>query len=238
MSTPSPAVDSRATMSDAIRTAHHYHDWVFSSFADHLRPGTALEVGSGHGKYSRKIAPRVEHLYVSDIDPAAVRGIEAELSDLDNVTCLTMNGVERERLRDPVDNIVLVNLLEHIADDRAMLADCREALRTAGRLLLFVPAFPALFSMMDEEAGHFRRYRRAGLRRLVEDSGFRVRMDRLFNAVGFFGWYANKLAGSNVNSGTTNAQVGLYNRLIPIFKHADRIMPFVGQSVVLAADKM
>lgn len=237
MSTPSSAVESRATMSDAIRTAHHYHDWVFSSFADFLRPGTALEVGSGHGKYSRKIAPRVEHLYVSDIDPKAVSAIEDELSHLDNVTCLTMNGVEQDLLPGPLDNIVLVNLLEHIADDRAMLADCREALGPSGRLLLFVPAFPELFSVMDEEAGHHRRYRRAGLRRLVQDAGFRVVMDRMFNAVGFFGWYANKLAGSNVNSGTTNAQVGLYNRLIPALKHADRFIPFIGQSVVLAAEK-
>ncbi|MEM1029196.1 MAG: class I SAM-dependent methyltransferase [Myxococcota bacterium] len=225
-------------MSDAIRTAHHYHDWVFSSFADHLRSGSALEVGSGHGKYSRKLAGRLDHLYVSDIDPRAVEAISSELSDLGNVTCITMTGIEPAAMPvSAVDNVVLVNLLEHIEDDRGMLGDCCDILRPQGRLLLFVPAFPALFSVMDDEAGHHRRYRRAALRRLVEAAGFRVVTDRMFNAVGFFGWYANKLLGSNVNSGTTNAQVGLYNQLIPVLKHADRLLPFVGQSIVLVGEK-
>lgn len=238
MSKPSAAVESRSTMSDAIRTAHHYHDWVFSSFSDQLRPGTALEVGSGHGKYSRKLAPLVEHLFVSDIDPVAVRAIETELADLPRVTCLTMNGIEADKLPGPVDNIVLVNLLEHIADDVGMLRACREVLHPGGKLLLFVPAFPELFSVMDKEAGHHRRYRRKGLVELVERVGFRVTASRMFNAVGFFGWYVNKWIGSEVNSASTNAQVGLYNRLIPVLKHADRALPFLGQSVVLAAHKM
>lgn len=223
-------------MTDAIRTANHYHDWVFASFEQAILPGVALEVGSGHGKYSRKIVRHVDKLYVSDIDPIAVERIRDELAEFgEQVECLTMAGIDGEKIDGPVDNVILVNLLEHIADDAALLKDCRDVLRPGGALILFVPAFQALFSKMDDHAGHHRRYHRQELVRLVQDCGFDVDSNRYFNAVGFFGWYANKLLKSEINSGTTNAQVSLYNRLIPYLKYADRLLPMVGQSLVVVA---
>lgn len=230
-------VVSDETMTAAIKEAHNYHAWVFGSFARHLSGGTVLEVGSGHGRYARRIAPLVDKLLISDIDPVAVDAIRRDLADLgDRVECLVMDGVDPARLP-PLDAVVLVNLLEHVEDDAALLRRCREALRPGGRVILFVPAFELLFSRMDADAGHFRRYRRSTLLPLLRGAGLRVLESRYFNAVGFFGWGANKLLGSRVNSGATNVQVTLYDRLIPLLRHADRALPFLGQSLVVVAER-
>jgi hypothetical protein len=104
-------------------------------------------------------------------------------------------------------------------------------------LVLFVPAFSALYGTLDREAGHFRRYRRETLVALLGMCGFRVEMARYFNAVGFFGWWLNKHLRARVGSKATGVQVLLYDRLVPVFKHVDRLLPWVGQSLIVIARK-
>jgi SAM-dependent methyltransferase len=227
------AVESHGTMSQAMPHAHNYHEWVFRSFAAHLRPGTALEIGSGHGAYSRKLAAVQREVIVSDIDPAAIDRIRGELGGLPNVRYLVMDGLDPAALGAPVDNVVLLNLLEHVERDAELLGACRANLAPRGVLVVFSPAFPALYSRMDREAGHFRRYTRAGLAALVELAGFEVVAARHFNALGFFGWYANKLAGSGIHAAGTNAQITLFDRLVPLVRRLDPLLPFVGQSLVV-----
>jgi SAM-dependent methyltransferase len=223
---------SRDTMSSAMAGAHRYHDWVFRSFAPWLEPGRALEVGTGHGAYARRIAERVGELIVSDIDPAAIEDAQRTLGQGGNLRFLVMDGIDPARLDGPVDDVILVNVLEHIDDDAALLARARDALRPGGVLIVFVPAFPLLFSRMDREAGHFRRYRKDALARLVENAGFSLAHLGYVNAVGFFGWLANKWLDSPVESATTNLQVSLYDRLVPAVRRVDRLLPFLGQSLL------
>lgn len=231
----SSQVVSSSTMSQAMPHAHNYHAWVVGSFAGDLKPGSALEIGSGHGAYARALAPGRSQHVVSDIDPAAIARLRVELAGVANVRFLVMDGLDPAALGGPVDNIVLLNLLEHIDDDAGLLAACHDSLTPGGVLVVFSPAFPALYSRMDREAGHFRRYTPDGLRRRIEGAGLEVSRCRLFNAVGFFGWYLNKLLGSGIHSAGTNAQIAVYDRLIPLLRRADGLLPFVGQSLLAVA---
>jgi len=215
--------------------ADAYHRWVFSSFASHISTGTVLEVGSGHGRYARLLAPRVRRLIVSDVDPAAVARLRTELATLPNVEFVVMDGVDGADLQGRIDTILMVNVLEHIADDVSILAACRRTIAPGGRLVLFVPALPFLYSRMDEEAGHFRRYRRDELRHKLEGARFHVQHLRFFNAVGTAGWLVNKWLGSSLAGGATNAQIAIFDRLVPLFSRIDRLAPFVGQSLVAVA---
>jgi SAM-dependent methyltransferase len=72
------------------------------------------------------------------------------------------------------DALVACEVLEHIEDDRGALAGWRAWLRPGGHLILSVPAHARRWSATDEWAGHFRRYEKADLRRLLETSGFAV----------------------------------------------------------------
>jgi hypothetical protein len=68
----------------------------------------------------------------------------------------------------------MFEVLEHIEDDRAALSRVRELLRPSGQILLSVPAHESSFGPSDVFAGHYRRYDRAKLIALLEESRFGV----------------------------------------------------------------
>ena len=95
--------------------------------------------------------------------------------------------LERSELGE-FDSILCFNVLEHIAEDRHALRAFRALLRPGGRLLLLVPAHPALFGETDRTVRHERRYARAELERSLESAGFAVDELRHVNPVGALGW--------------------------------------------------
>jgi SAM-dependent methyltransferase len=66
------------------------------------------------------------------------------------------------------------DVLEHIDEDEAVLAEVWKALQPGGGLLMSVPQHKALWSQQDVAAHHVRRYAARGLRRKVEAAGFDV----------------------------------------------------------------
>jgi SAM-dependent methyltransferase len=77
-------------------------------------------------------------------------------------------------LPESVDAITALDLLEHIADDAAAVAELARALRPGGVLVVTVPALPFLWSEHDEALDHLRRYRAKRLREVLEGAGLKV----------------------------------------------------------------
>jgi SAM-dependent methyltransferase len=69
------------------------------------------------------------------------------------------------------DTIVLLDVLEHLDDDVALLRAAAEVCAPGGRLVISVPAFQALWSRHDETFQHRRRYSRRQLLTVVERAG-------------------------------------------------------------------
>lgn len=78
--------------------------------------------------------------------------------------------------------VTMLDVLEHIDDDRAVLRAVYELLAPGGQLLVTVPAFPFLWGPHDEAHHHQRRYCARPLRRLLEDSGLRVERLSYYNS--------------------------------------------------------
>ncbi|MDX2051365.1 MAG: methyltransferase domain-containing protein [Polyangiaceae bacterium] len=80
-----------------------------------------------------------------------------------------------ERPSGQFDLIVLLDVAEHVPDDRAFLADVLENCARPGSYVLFsVPAWPELMCSHDQALHHFRRYRPRQALALLEDAGLRV----------------------------------------------------------------
>lgn len=73
------------------------------------------------------------------------------------------------------DVVGAFDVIEHIDDDRAVLAEMHRACVPGGGVLITVPQHPSLWSPADEHAHHRRRYTAAELRGKLTDAGFRVR---------------------------------------------------------------
>jgi SAM-dependent methyltransferase len=148
-----------------------------------VRTLRTLVVGSGSGELACFLAQRGAEVLAIDVDEASVgftRRTAARLGAVLRTGVSTLEGFDGAAR---FDLVVATDVLEHIADDAAAVAKLKGLLAPGGRLLLTVPALPALFGYHDEILGHFRRYSRPGLRRLVEGGGggaVRVRQARYF----------------------------------------------------------
>ena len=70
-----------------------------------------------------------------------------------------------------VDAALLMDVLEHTPDDLAVLRETAGHVENGGHVFITVPAFSWMFSAHDRFLGHFRRYTRNGLRRLIQRCG-------------------------------------------------------------------
>jgi SAM-dependent methyltransferase len=136
-----------------------------------------LEVGCGHGNLTEYLLAAAD-VVATDLDDVALQRTRATMSGYDNLE------IHRWDMLDPlppilpgapVDSIVCLNVLEHIEDEHGALVNARRILEASrGRLILLVPAHPALYGPIDEKLGHFRRYTRKTLLAALARAGFRV----------------------------------------------------------------
>ena len=78
----------------------------------------------------------------------------------------------QDEWRSAFDLVLALEVLEHIRDDAASLRQWHSWLKPGGHLLLSVPAHSSHWSATDEWAGHFRRYERHELLKLLGGQGF------------------------------------------------------------------
>ena len=83
------------------------------------------------------------------------------------------------------DLVALLDVLEHVEDDRAALASVRARLKPGGTLLLTVPQYPSMWTDHDVANHHFRRYTKATLRRVADEAGLRIDLLQSFNSLLF-----------------------------------------------------
>jgi ubiquinone/menaquinone biosynthesis C-methylase UbiE len=72
------------------------------------------------------------------------------------------------------DAVLALDVIEHVDDDQAALAEIFRVLRPGGGVVLTVPQHPWLWSQVDEFSCHRRRYQRRELLDKVRRAGFEV----------------------------------------------------------------
>lgn len=81
------------------------------------------------------------------------------------------------------DLIVLLDVLEHIAEDTASLQRLSQHLKPNGKLLITVPALPLLWSQHDVIAHHHRRYTKQSLTQATHNTPLTIQYSRYFNSL-------------------------------------------------------
>ena len=212
-------------MADAV----NYNGFLVSLIHNEARPGERLvDFGAGIGTFARVLA--AEGLQIHCIEPDSrqlARILESGLPASPDLTCLKDESV---------DLLYTLNVLEHIEDDIAALHACHEKIRPGGRILIYVPAFPILYSSMDKNVGHLRRYTRAELAEKISAAGFDVIKNEYVDSAGFLASLFFKVFGND--SGTINRGALLvYDRYVfPLSRLADRVFNrLFGKNVLLIA---
>lgn len=215
--------DSGNAILDVFERADNFTEWLFSEVRPYLS-GSILEIGSGAGTYSKKLLRDFpdSRITLSDIDPQYVDMLEKRFGG-STVSVRTLDlGAAQDfaTLTEQFDSVIALNVLEHVADDCGALRSVRGVLAPQGRVVLLVPAHPALYNGIDKAIGHYRRYTRRSLAQVVDRAGFTMERQFYFNALSIFGWYLN----GNILKKTEldGSLVSFYNRIVPAVRFVER----------------
>jgi len=150
-----------------------------------------LELGAGTG-HNLAMLSRFGRVEASELDPIARQlaserlgrpVVEAALPDLSMFPA------------DSYDLVALLDVLEHVSDDKGSLHAIYQLLKPGGALILTVPINRWMWSAHDVAHHHHRRYRKKEIRKLAEDAGFSIDLISPFNSLLFPPIAAVRLVG-------------------------------------------
>ena len=152
--------------------------WV-GRLAPLRRDDLLVDIGAGTGQLLAEVAPHCRAL-----------GIEAHPQGLAIASTKPVPLVQATIEALPIASgaaavVTALDVIEHVDDDDAALAELARITRPGGLIVLHVPAFRLLWSDWDVALGHRRRYTKPGLLALVGRTALRVRHCAYVNTAAF-----------------------------------------------------
>jgi SAM-dependent methyltransferase len=207
---------------------------------EQVRPATGdecVEVGPGIGTFTERLLDvGVTRLLLIEPD-SELAGVLGERFGRDPRVTVAPESVPGSptlaRRSGEWDFVLCQNVLEHVRDDAAALAEIARALRPGGRLALLVPAGPRLFGSLDRAYGHERRYTRDRLTTLIRAAGLVLADLYAFNLLGVAGWWVRSRAGATTLG---RRSLRVYEALLPVWRPIERgLRPRWGLSLIAHA---
>jgi SAM-dependent methyltransferase len=235
MNTQTWALEDQALMA----RARNYFAWQARILQPELGR-RVVEVGCGTGNFTGLLLDpehlNCEYVVALDKEPACVERLRERYPrsrNLHSLVCSPGTPEFASLARFSIDCCVCLNVLEHIEDDAAALCSMAAILPRGGRIVLLVPAFPALYGPIDRNSQHFRRYTRRSIRALASRTGLNIRRMGFMNAVGFFGCWANARVFRREKQSAT--QIEFFDRwIVPAISRLEALLPVpFGQSLIV-----
>jgi SAM-dependent methyltransferase len=222
---------------NAVAGARNYYRWITRRFEPYLG-ARVVEVGAGIGTYSEYLLGLPGTRQLTAIEPASNTFpiLKAKLAAFPQAQALAgYLGDYAAALS--ADSVVAVNVLEHVEHDEEFLRLAWNIVVPGGRLLLFVPAVPAIFGTLDTAFEHHRRYSRRVLRHKLEEAGWSIEKITYMNLPGILPWV---VAGRILRwSSISSRSARFYDRIvIPVTAAIEEMLPIpIGQSLLAVARK-
>lgn len=223
---------------EILRYLDRFNDWMYSKFVPHLGHNV-LEVGCGIGTFTSRLLQRGP-VTAMDPSPEAIEYVKRELGSAEGLD-IRLGDITRDEtvaaLTHGYDSGLMVNVLEHIADEHSALRNIHRALRPGGRLIVLSPWGRWLWGTLDDAFGHERRYTRRTLRTAMEQAGYRVVSLRPFNALGIPGWL---VAGRLLHHRTLKpGPARAYSMMLPVARRMeDAVRPPFGLSLIAVGERI
>ncbi len=146
-----------------------------------LFPGASiLDIGCGTGGVLASLSGRYD-VAGTDMSPLAVD--HCRTRGLKKVHCGALADMPfRDR---PFDLALLLDVIEHVDDDVALLREAGELVKPGGAVVVTVPAYPWMWTHHDEANHHRRRYTATTFRSSLTRAGFQMRSLSYYNTILF-----------------------------------------------------
>ncbi len=220
---------------ELFKEAKNWKSYFVDQCRDFLE-GPVLEVGAGLGYTTAAFKLRGDWPWTClEPDPELVNALQVNLKNQD-IQATVVHGTLASLNPDQLYKTILyIDVLEHIESDSEELLKASKHLQPGGRIIVLSPAFQILYSPFDKAIGHFRRYEKSTIRKIIPERMQVIKL-RYLDSLGAF-----------LNLGNRYVRKAQYPRLsdiyfwdkliIPISRYLDYLMPVFGRSILFIIQK-
>jgi glycosyltransferase involved in cell wall biosynthesis len=225
----------KGTLVNLTRTPA-YISWLVSVIRP-LLGDDVLELGASTGAFSGRLMGKRRRYVAAESDPFYLHALQNRFLRTPNVEVAPIDAATPAAFpwRSEFDSVVMLNVLEGLADPAATLRAATDALRPGGRLILLCPLGPGLYGSIDKSMGQLRRFSRPGIQQLLAESGLEIESFQSMNKFGRISWFfTSRLLRRRTLS---RFSLKVFDKTVWLWRLLDPITPWSGLSAVIAARK-
>lgn len=213
---------------DSIKNASNFAKWSIYMVEKYIG-NRILEIGGGIGTFTDFFTGS-DKLITTEIDDTCFSKLSEKYNGNNHIDVIKGDITDdlfcKNMMKLNIDTVVCFNVLEHIEDDTRAISNMGKCLTKEGHIILRVPAFNFLYSNLDKNVGHFRRYTKKSLSEKILANDLDIVELSYMDIVGFMAWFfLFKILRKE--SFATEDQIGMYDKFcVPIFSKIEKIIGY------------
>lgn len=214
---------------ETLSQAPDYYRWLCSRVQPYIR-GKTLELGAGIGNFGVWARELASEYHATDVDPILVERLKQNF-----LKAFRWDLFEPFPGDDLYDTVIILNVIEHLQDDTRAMEVLFNRLQPGGHLIVMVPAMHVLYGSLDRSFGHYRRYHKYEMLRLMEHVNLHVVRNMYLNVAGMLGWF---IYGRILKNQKLPQQLcSRFNLVLPLLKIERPLAHFAGLSLITVGRK-
>lgn len=224
-----------------------YSQWMFNSYKEYIGK-RVLDIGAGIGNMTKFYIDEADLVVTADIFEDQINIMKQRFINKKNFRAILFDILNDDNIedlkKDKFDTIILINVLEHLVDDKKAIERLKELITDDGHIIILVPALQSLYCFMDKNVSHHRRYNRGVLENLAKFYDLKVIENKYFNFFGIFPYYfkgkfsRNKHKGGSFSTDLNENNSKIYNIASEILEPLEKIIkPCIGISEIIVLQK-
>ncbi len=201
--------------------------------------GALLDIGSGNGEIANFLRGKFNHFTLADISEFLCERLRKKFKDRNDISVMQADGQSFSSNGNSFDVVTMTDIIEHVADDGAVLKNGFHVLNPGGLLFVSAPALPYLYGIRDKESGHYRRYTKKELTQKLIEQGFRIRTVFYWNLLGVLPYFVSEKMLEKPIGGPMRRPKGFIsralNRIIYAWLLGESKIPFLPMGLTLIA---
>jgi hypothetical protein len=173
----------------------HRNDCIISVIKTYSPNQVFFDIGGGNGIVTKAL--EINKIQSVLIEPGKQGVINAKSRKCDNIICGSLTDLHG--LNGQLQSIGAFDVIEHIEEDIDFINKIHDLLDIGGMLFITVPAYQFLWSIEDTDAGHFRRYSKQKIIKVLEINNFKVIYASYFFSILFLPIFFARTLPSKLN---------------------------------------